>query len=497
VVSANDSRDVEDTNGASDDTEPLPLLPQSPAGEDDTPLAEGFELTLALSEDGEEDLDDSVASELEHGIDVAGVEEDAEDLDDGTVDLGAAAFDPGIEDESEDGDEAGPLGAEGDTDIGQEEAFDADETEGTTDRLDEFLTTDLPSLELEADMETGPEGEPIVLSSAEDAEADEEEALRRAELPWAEMPLPASLPACAVLAVERGGGRVIGGGDEIFSVDDAGLKVVLAPGLQEPAQSLVEGAEPGSLLFTTESGELLRHLPGQAARDRLVAFRETTAAQRPSHVPEIQLGGPTRSQRPAILLLVRDGRGTLLESTDFGTTWRRVELGGSVTCLSRGCPPVCLVDTGRAARFFVSEASGGFSPIGAPYAGESDGLVMATHDDVVVLLAAGSGISVSANRGATFKPVAGSTRATAVVAGRLGPRPSCFAALFGTKNGRATLVWIDAATGDAFAIATIEPGEDDADDLCRVDSLAWDPHTETLWASGAFGLRRFRRPPSA
>ncbi|HEX7671161.1 MAG TPA: hypothetical protein VF395_16320, partial [Polyangiaceae bacterium] len=150
MVSANDSTDVEDTDGANDDTEPLPLVPPGPPGEDDTPLADGFELTLALSEEGEEDLDDSVASELEHGIDVAATEGDAEDLDDGTLDIGGASFDPGIEDGSEDGDESGPLGAEGDTDIGQEEAFDADETEGTTDRLDEFITKDLPSLELEA-----------------------------------------------------------------------------------------------------------------------------------------------------------------------------------------------------------------------------------------------------------------------------------------------------------------------------------------------------------
>jgi hypothetical protein len=466
-------------------------------------MEDGFALALALAEEEEEkDLDDSVASEVDHGIDVAGDDSDVGGEDEPSLDVGTASFDPGIDDGSEDGDDVGPIGSDADGDIGDEEEFDADESEGGTDQLDDFVTADLPGLDAEADMEAGPEEERFVLSTTAE---EEEDAPRLADLAWAEVPLPVAMPACTAVAVERGGQGVFGGGAEIFAVDDAGDRRTLVRDLGDPVTSLVPGAEPGAVLFTTEGGELGRYIPAQVAQpgqpgqtrpERLVAFRETTTIA-PSRAPEIQLGGPTPSQRPAILLLVREGGGTLLESTDYGTTWRRVELGGSVACLSSGSPPVCLVDAGRATRFFFSEPTGGFSPVGAPYAGESDALSIATHEDVVILLSAGSGVSVSANRGASFETAPGCARATAVTAGRLGPRLSGFAALFDEASGRATLVWIDAATADAFAIATIEPGEDDADDLCRVESLAWDPHTETLWAGGAFGLRRFRRPPSA
>jgi hypothetical protein len=459
-------------------------------------VEEEFELNLQLEEDG--NLDDSVASDLDHGIDVASEDPHAGDGDEPGLDVGVGGFEPDLGEGEGEGngedDEAGPVGDDVGSDLGQEEEFDADEAEGGSDRLDEFVPAELPSLDAEAgEMDAGPDNEPIELSVGE-----EEDAPRRSELAWTEVVLPVRMPSCTSIVVERSTPSLLAGGREVFTVDDAGVRRTLAANLDDTVTSLVQGMEPGTALFTTRSGQLWRCAPEKRMLERVVAFGGDSGIGSLS-LPEILLGGPTPSQRPALLLHVKDDRGgTLLESTDYGTTWRRVELGGVVTSLSNGSPPLCLVDTGRALRFFLSESSGGFSPIGSPYSGETDAPEMVTREDAVILLSPGHGVSVSANHGATFKAAPGCSRATAVAAGRLGTRLSAFAALFDRASGRATLVWIDAASAEVFAVATIEPSdEDDDDDFCRVESLAWDPHSETLWAGGLFGLRRFRRPSSA
>jgi hypothetical protein len=120
--------------------------------------------------------------------------------------------------------------------------------------------------------------------------------------------------------------------------------------------------------------------------------------------------------------------------------------------------------------------------------------------DVFVILELGAGVRVSANGGVTFRRVAGSSRATAIAAGRLGGRLSAFAALFDAASGHTSLIWIDAASADAHIVSELSPDldqEDDLDEWSKVASLAWDADDETLWAAGPFGLRRWRRPPSA
>jgi hypothetical protein len=72
-----------------------------------------------------------------------------------------------------------------------------------------------------------------------------------------------------------------------------------------------------------------------------------------------------------------------------------------------------------------------------------------------------------------------------------------FAALFDTEAESSKIAYIDAATGDAVLIASVDSSDDEADGYARVSSLAWNEHTETLWAAGLFGLRCFRRPTSA
>jgi len=130
---------------------------------------------------------------------------------------------------------------------------------------------------------------------------------------------------------------------------------------------------------------------------------------------------------------------------------------------------------------------------------EPEGSTIVTDGDVVVVLGRREreGIHVSADGGLTFRRARGTRTATAVTAGRLGGRPSAFAALYAPASGRTTITWIDATTGESLGIAHLD-GDDDADgDPSRVTSLAWDPATDTLWAATPGGLCRFRRPASA
>jgi hypothetical protein len=72
-----------------------------------------------------------------------------------------------------------------------------------------------------------------------------------------------------------------------------------------------------------------------------------------------------------------------------------------------------------------------------------------------------------------------------------------FAALFDEALGATKIAHIEAASGEAAIVATVDSSDDEESDFARVASLAWNEHTETLWCAGAFGLRCFRRPPSA
>jgi hypothetical protein len=213
----------------------------------------------------------------------------------------------------------------------------------------------------------------------------------------------------------------------------------------------------------------------------------------------LSLGGPTPSTRPAALLHVGGGAGVLLESTDRGVTWRKVDLGGRVLSVSTGTPPLCLVEEQDGSRLFRSEASGAFRRLSAEIALD-DHAELASEGDVAALYEPGLGVRVSADGGVTFRRVDGSARATAVTAGRLGGRASAFMALFDAASGHTSLVWIDAASADAHIVSELSPDpelESDTDDWAKITSLAWDAEDETLWATGIFGVRRWRRPPSA
>jgi len=72
-----------------------------------------------------------------------------------------------------------------------------------------------------------------------------------------------------------------------------------------------------------------------------------------------------------------------------------------------------------------------------------------------------------------------------------------FAALLDEEAFASKIAYIDASTAEAIFVAGIDASDDEKDDYARVDSLAWDEHSEMLWAAGPFGIRCWRRPTSA
>jgi hypothetical protein len=471
-----------------EDPEQLPELP--PLGEGEETETPGDFSDLLRSFEGDAGLDDSESHELDAGVEL---EEDGPSLPEDIeqpLDVGEIVY-AEDDDETSGNDEVGPAGETGGLfDDPGSVTFDADDAEGTIEP-EELIPEDLPALMQEGDDQEGT----LTEETDELLGMGEEEPPRRAELSW--LPLP---------AVDVSGGRVVRSRRGLVAVGGAGVAFIgpdgepqtIAQSLGDTVTGLLVDPDTRSVLASTARGRLYRLLGLGGAPEELTGFCDALALER-DKVVSLSLGGPTPSSLPAALLRVGAGGGVLLESTDRGATWRKVELGGRVLSISSGVPPLCLVDGQDGPRLFRSEASGAFKRLPAELTTDEQS-ELASDGDVVVLLEPGLGVHVSADGGATFRRVAGSARATAVTAGRLGGRASAFAALFDTASGHTSLVWIDAASADAHVVSELSPDpelEDELEDWARVASLAWDVEDETLWAVGLFGARRWRRPPSA
>lgn len=477
---------------AREDADPLPELP--PLGESDETLPEGDVSELLRSFDAsDQGLDDANAEELDAGVTI---EEDgptpAEEGEQFALDVGEVVH-MADEDAADTTDEFGPAGEPTGSGFDDDTSIELgdDDAEGALEPED-LISENLPSFSVaDGDDQEG------VLSEEADVllGMGEEEPPRRAELAWLDLP-PVDSTGRGVVLCEKG--VVLAGGTGVLSVRGEGEVRTLVESLGEPVTGLFLDADGSVVLACTQSGRLFRISGLGAFPEELTSFRAEHSFDPAMHLV-LALGGPTRSSRPAALLQLSERGGLLLESTDRGTTFRQVDLGGPVVCLSSGVPPVCVVETERGTRLFRSEASGAFRPVGGDITLEEDARIV-SDGDVVVILDPGVGVRVSSDAGLTFRRVVGSSRATAVAAGRLGGRLSAFASLFDIASGHTSLIWIDAGSADAHVVAELSPDldqDDDLDDWSRISSLAWDAGDETLWAAGPFGLRRWRRPPSA
>lgn len=472
-----------------EDPEPLPELP--PLGESDETDAEGDFSDLLRSFDGDGGLDDSESDELDAGVDI---DEDGPDDPEGAeqpLDIGEIVQ-ASDDEEGSAGDEVGPDGEVAGSlfDDGGALEMGGDDAEGTVEP-ENLIPEELPVLLQDEGEQEGTLNE----ESDELLGMGEEDPPRRAELPWLELP-PTDLPECRVVRSRKG--LVAAGGSGVVFIGPEGDVLRLSESLGDAVTGLLVDADARSVLACTERGALYRLLGPDAAPESLAAFREVLALDREKAL-SLSLAGPTPSSRPAALLHVSAGGGVLLESTDRGVTWRKVDLGGQVLAVSTGAPPYCLVEEQDGLRLFRSEPTGAFRRLSTELTSDEHA-ELASDGDVVALLEPGLGVRVSADGGVSFRRAAGSARATAVTAGRLGGRPSAFTALFDAASGHTSLVWIDAASADAHVVSELSPDpelENELDEWAKVVSLAWDAEDETLWAAGVFGVRRWRRPPSA
>jgi hypothetical protein len=471
------------------DLEPLPEPERDDEGDEATQVDPNDPAELLTSFEDELGNEDESGSELDAGVDVEEQEEGGFDGEPEPFDLGDVGSEL-IEFVQLDG-EGDDVGFADDTgiEIGEAEPLGTDSGEegGTEpgDLMSDLLGENLPSLDSADD--GGDEGtnEPNEIDAI-----DDDPRLPPAELPWIEVALRASSPRSLVVQASE---RRFAAGDDLTLVDDSGNATVLVRKGGGAITSMVVDAENGFLVYATVGGRLFR-TNFEGLPTRLIGWPEVAGF--PTDRPfDVRLGGPTPSSRPAILLQIADGGGSLLESTDHGSTWRRVDLGGPVLSLASGTPPVALVRTSKGLALFRSEATGGFTAAALFSSDDPEGTTLSVAGTVIVALEPDLGVRVSADDGAVFRRVAGGRSATAVTAAMIAGRPSAFVALFDPTTVRASLACVDAGTGDSVTVADIESSDDD--EFTRVLSLGWDPQTETLWAAGTFGLRCFRRPPSA
>lgn len=474
---------------------PLEPSPESPAGhEEDEPQEEPDYSGLLRSFDDAADLDDAVHEGFESGVIVA--EDDnavAPDEDTQLLDIGDTLGER-IDAESigADDDATGPAAGSEHPGVDEGESFDGDDGEGVLDPMDAVLGGDLPALDAGAEGEEELGDESAILASFG------EEPPPPAERPWVGVP-PVTAPGPRSVLVQIGA-RTIAAGKDVLEWRDDGTARVLVPAIDSIITGIVACPGTGTLLLATQSGVLLRAEPAASAGAAVpvLAWRDAGAVARNEPL-SLSIGGPTPSSRPALLLHVRDV-GALLESTDQGITFRRVDLGGRVSVLGVGVPPLCVVETDGARRLLRSEPSGGFATVGRDWPREADPIAICADGEVAALLDAARNIHVSCDAGSTFRRAEHCTGGTAIAVGHVGGRPCAFAALLDANEMRSTIVLIDARSAEAQSICYVDVTsyeEEDNEDGARVSSLAWDEHTGTLWAAGGFGMKRFRSPPSA
>lgn len=448
--------------------------------------AEGDFSNLLRNFEDAADLDDQVAADIDPGVDITDTPELPEDVDPALLDIGETIEPPsefhGLVAEADD---FGPT-----DDVAGADAIEplpdpteGDDHDGTTG--DDIETTDLgevaPEHEEEEAVPHAP-GDDIGVTLDEDPPGP-------AVRPWLDIAV-APCPSRTVVASQGGG--ILAAGSDVSVFDESGNSTKLVPEVASLVTSVLRLPD-GALFYTTLRGQLFRI--DSREPECITAWTDVFDLKQPALA--LELGGMTPSSRPAMLLRVGNERKELLESTDNGCTFRRVDLGGQILAVSSGSPPVCLVKSDRAVRVLRSEPSGGFALTGATLRGDAKGPLVAAHGDVIAVLDPGRGVQVSADGGRSLRTVAGLASATAIAAGIVGGRPIVFAALFNSATETAKIACVDAASGDATTIAGVDVGDNEEGDHARVVSLAWNEHTETLWGAGAFGLRCWRRPPSA
>jgi len=398
-----------DPDGASPEALPIPNADDDAADDAESDPSNPDFSSLLRNFGDAHDLDDQLAEELDTGFDIGEAPAFDGDAPEAPLDLGEvieAPF-PFASSLLVGADDLGPEGDAGGADAVEPPPTALDE-EGEGVLGDDALPPELGSL----GADTPDDEEPPKISLDEIGLRLENESPSPPMLPWPDVPVARSRARSRVVAVR---GRVVAAGTEIVAVDDIGAESILVPNTGGAVTSLLAMPD-GAIFYTTRRGQLFRVTP--QGPECVTAWMEVFDLE--SSACALGLGGMTPSSRPAMLLHAGNQRKELLESTDHGSTFRRVDLGGSVVALGAGAPPVCVVKNERGIRILRSEPTGGFSVVSTEWGSDVDAQALAASGGVVAALDPERGVRVSDDGGRSFHVVAGSRGATAVTAGHVG-----------------------------------------------------------------------------
>ncbi|MEB2311498.1 MAG: sialidase family protein [Sorangiineae bacterium] len=464
-----------------DDSERPRALPPLDDGDDgDGPLESGPE--LATPDALETGLDDELASGLDIGLMLEAPElAPGGDGDELVLDL-AAMFEAAAERDEASDDALGPERFDVTTGLGRlgEEPLGSEDRRGPEGPLDDLLDEELPDLDDDGAGEVGELADASWLALPDEADPHEPP-------PWASERWPMTLlhaDAGAVASLGESAGLIVAGGDSLLALPEGGDEprpLALAGGRVASVAPLDGGR---SILYANDLGEVWRLRPTTGVRERLLA------------VPRATMGGPLELCHAGAVVIARSSDGWLSSTADGGDTWTPIDVRARVLALSSGAPSLVGVARERARRLLLRSDDGGASwqplalaSVAEPIAG-SEGLLVAARDHVIALAAPNVGLAISADHGATFTRLPGTTGVTALTIGERSGKLEVFAAVLAELAGATHILSVDPLTATAQIVAALEgeAGDEAALEQVRVDALLWDAARARLVAGGGAGL---------
>lgn len=427
-----------------------------------------------------DDLDDAEASDLDPEIHLADLDEAAAD-DPSTPEIDVSDM---LAPESEyelASEETGPADFDAAHGIDLvDERGDDDDDQGAAEPMADLIETRLPSLD-DDDGEGPSDAAPIEWL----ASIDEEVSPAPADPAWREDRLRRG-PSFRGWTIERVGARLLAAGTSLVSAAPAS-STPIGPLPRSPIVSMT-AISRDELCCATLAGDLFRQPLDGGNPQPIRGWRPKAGLGRDAPIGiRLATAGDGR-------IFLGTSSGTLLSTHDC-RLWIVEPIEGKLV----GLEPRARYAVARSRHLVVYRREGRTwhlaGSLAAPAAGapKREGLIVA-DEHRVALVDAPTRLMLSSDEGCSFEPVCLGGVLTAVALGVSDSAPVTFVAAHRETAGRSEIILID-ARGKRHRIASIdaETADDDAADEVVVETLFWDPPTESLYATGSFGLLRIHR----
>jgi hypothetical protein len=371
-----------------------------------------------------------------------------------------------------------------------------DGTEGLDDGAITVDESKFPSLESDDGSEGIAAEREILLGSASD-----EAPVPLAPIAWRVLKPKAALEACATLAA-RGQSVVAASSDLLWFRSDDSAPLRLAVDGTALSDLALLGPAQDVVLAATQGGQVFRRARFASQTEQLSRLREYHKFA-PGTRTVLSFGGTLAEKDARILLLSQDGG--VLDVLDGGDRFERIELPGKALAVARESATVLFAQGRERALLWLD----GDQRVQVPLTGAALALarspapLLSTCGGSVALADFGHAISVSPDRGRTFRRVSGTANVTALAGARIADTPRFFAALYRESTDQSEILLLDPDSGQASCIARLdgnaEPSASAADPVdrgewARVARLIWHAASQRLWAVGGFGVLTFAAP---